>query len=144
MDVLHHNLETVEELRLGVLHLSYKVLGEVFVYDAIGGSEKRQDMLDEVALVVVEFFVPIDDVRGQVNLLCRPEARFGFLVKVPDVVVLNREQDKSVGVVFENGFSHHRILGQDFFNGSLHGRCACLVHVCSGQILGCLCAHGGG
>ena len=144
MDVLHHNLETVEELCLGVLHLSHKVFGEVLVHNAVGCSKKRQDVLDEVTLVIVELFIPVNNVCGQVNLLCRPKARFGLLVKIPYVVVLDREQDKSVRVILENRLSHHRILGQDFFNGCLHGRCACLFYVCSVQILGCLCAHGGG
>ena len=90
MDVLHHNLETVEELRFGILYFGYKVFGQVFVYYTIGGSKKGQHVLNKVALVVSEVF-PVFKVLAKVYFFGRPERGFGLLIEFPDIVVLNRE-----------------------------------------------------
>ncbi len=62
MDILHHNLEAVEELGFGILDFSDEVFGQVFVHDAIAGGKESQDVLHEVALVVVELMAPVVEV----------------------------------------------------------------------------------
>ncbi len=42
---------------------------------------------------------PVQDVCGEVNLLDCSEGGFGFLVHVPDVRVLDGEQDKAMRVL---------------------------------------------
>ena len=76
MDVLHHDLETVEKLGFGVLNFRDEVLGQILVHDAIRRREEREHVLDEVPLVVIQFAVPIHDVSGQINFLRRPKTRF--------------------------------------------------------------------
>jgi hypothetical protein len=61
-------------------------------------------MLDEMSFVVVEFVFPIDEVRREVDFFSSPETSLGFFVKAPDVVVLNREQDETAFIFFENRF----------------------------------------
>ena len=80
VDVLHGDLETVEEARLGDLHLRREALHQVLVHDAVRRREERQHVADEVALVVVEPLLPVHLVIGQVDLLRGPEARLGLLV----------------------------------------------------------------
>ena len=67
VDVLHGDLETVEEARLGHLNLGAEALHQVLVDDAVGGSEEGQHVGDEVALIVLEAF-PVIQVLGEVHL----------------------------------------------------------------------------
>ena len=60
-------------------------------------------MLNEVLFVVSQLF-PIFHVLSKINLFCGPEGSFLILVHLPDVVVLNREHDESVGVLLEEWF----------------------------------------
>lgn len=100
MDVLHHHLEAVEAAGLGHLDLGAELLGEVLVDDAVGGREEGEHVLDEVLLAVVEA-LPVLDVGGQVDLLRGPEGGDLVLVHLPDVVVLNGQDHKAVGVVLQ-------------------------------------------
>jgi len=74
VNVLHHDLETIEELGLRVLHLSHKILCEIFVDNAIGSGKECKDVLDEVTLVVIELFAPVHQVCRKINLLSGPKA----------------------------------------------------------------------
>jgi hypothetical protein len=128
VDVLHHDLEAVEEARLGVLHLVEEVLGEVLVHDAVAGGEEGEHVLDEVALVVVELVGPVGEVGVQVDLLGGPEAGLMLLVEAPDVVVLDGEDDEAVLVLLEQGLVGIHVGGK-------RG-----VHAHLGRLVGC--AHG--
>jgi hypothetical protein len=129
MDVLHHDLEAIEEARLGILHLVEEVLGEVLVHDTIAGGEEGQDVFDEVAFVVVELLGPIHQVGVQVDLLGGPEAGLMLLVEVPDVVVLDGEDDETVLVLLQQGLMRiGRVGGKEFLHAHL------------GRLVGC--AHG--
>lgn len=64
MDVLHHDLETVEATSLGNLDLSAETLDQVFVDDTVGGSEEGKDVGDEVTLIIVEAVVPVVEILG--------------------------------------------------------------------------------
>jgi hypothetical protein len=96
-------------------------------------------VLDEVTFVVVELVVPVDDVCSQIDFLGRPEARLRLLVEVPDVVVLDGEEDKSVGVVFQDGFHHRGILGQHLLDGRLGVVDECVFGGFGGIVHGLVC-----
>lgn len=85
VDVLHHDLETVEASSLGNLNLSAKTLNQVLIDDTVRGGKECQDMGNEIFLVFIEAVVPVVHVLGQVNLLSRPERGLGFLVHLPDL-----------------------------------------------------------
>ena len=90
MDILNHDLETVEAARLRDLDLAGETLEEVLVDDAVTGGEKGQDVGDEVALIVIEAVVPVVEVFREVNLFGGPEGGFGLLVHLPDLKVIVR------------------------------------------------------
>ena len=85
VDVLHHNLESIEAPGLGCLDLVAEALDEILVHDAIGSGEEGEDVGDEVPLVVVEAVVPVTEILGEVDFLGSPEGGFGFLVELPDL-----------------------------------------------------------
>jgi hypothetical protein len=111
VNVFDSDLEAVEEFRFGILNLGNEVLSEVFVHDAIAGSEKCQHVRDEVLLSVVKIG-PIAEVMTQIDFFGGPEASLGLFIELPDFVLLNREEDESVFVLLEN-----RLL----FHGVAHG-----------------------
>ena len=96
MDVFHHDLESVEELGLGILHLIDKVLGQVLIHNSVRGGKKGKDMLDEVSLVFVEFVVPVTQVLMQIDLFCGPETSLAFFIPFPQVVMFYGKNHKSV------------------------------------------------
>ena len=61
-------------------------------------------MFDKMALVIVEFVFPVDEVWGKVDFFCSPKARLCFFVEAPDVVVLDREQYETAFIFFKNRF----------------------------------------
>lgn len=85
VDVLHHDLETVEAARLGDLDLAAEALNEVLVDDAVGSGEEGQDVRDEVLLIIVQAVVPVVQILGEVNLLGSPEGGLGLLVHLPNL-----------------------------------------------------------
>jgi hypothetical protein len=83
----HHDLEAVERLGLGNLDLTAEALDKVLVDDTVRSGEESEDVLNKVALVVVELVVPVVEVGGEVDLLGGPERRLGLLVELPDLKV---------------------------------------------------------
>lgn len=73
VNVLHHDLESVEASGLWCLNLVAESLDEVLVDDTIGGGEESQDMRDEESLVVGELVVPIVQILGEIDFLSGPE-----------------------------------------------------------------------
>jgi hypothetical protein len=53
MDVIHHDLETVEALHFCSLNLARESLDQIFVNNAIRSGEESEDVRDEVTLIVV-------------------------------------------------------------------------------------------
>ncbi|KAI6757362.1 hypothetical protein HG531_003187 [Fusarium graminearum] len=51
VDVLHHDLETIEASSLGDLDLAAESLNKILIDDAVGGSEESKNVGDEVLLV---------------------------------------------------------------------------------------------
>ena len=100
MNILHHHLEAVETASLRSLDFSNEALCEVLKNNAVGGGKKGENMLDKVLLVLIEL-LPILDVLGEVNFFSGPESCLLVLVHLPDVAVLNGEEDEAVGVLFK-------------------------------------------
>jgi hypothetical protein len=80
------------------------MLGQIFVYDAIAGGKKSQNVCNEMTLAIVEP-VPIALVLAQINLFGCPKTGFGLFVVLPNVGVGDREEHKSIFVLLQNGFS---------------------------------------
>ena len=85
MDVLHHDLKSIEAASFRYLHLPAESLDKVFVNDPVRSSEEGKDVGDEVTLVIVQSVVPVMKILGQINLLGSPEGCFGLLVHLPDL-----------------------------------------------------------
>ena len=94
-DVLHHDLKSVEAACLWDLHLAHEVQPEVLVDDAVAGREEGEDVLDEVPLLRAQG-LPVHRVAVQVDLRRCPEACLCLLMHLPEILVLDREQDKTV------------------------------------------------
>ena len=106
MDVLHHNLKTIEATGFGVLDLVQEVDGQVFVDNAVTGGKEGQHVLDEMLLVGVELVFPVGQILSKVDFFGRPKTGFRLFVKVPDIAVLDWKKDKAIFILYENGFSH--------------------------------------
>lgn len=85
VDVLHHNLEAVEATSFSRLDFVGETLNEVLVDNAVGCSEEREDVGEEVALVIVQAVVPVVHVLGQVHLFGGPEGGLSLLVHLPNL-----------------------------------------------------------
>ena len=64
VDVLHHDLETIEALCLGDLNHIGEAFVEVLVDDTVGSCEEGKNMWNEVTFIVVEMIVPVMDIFG--------------------------------------------------------------------------------
>ena len=93
MDVFDHNLEAIEASGFRYCNFGGKVVTQVLVDNTIGSGEECMNMGKKVALVVRQLG-PVRNVCGKVDLLSRPEGGFGFLVHLPDVVVLDGDNAK--------------------------------------------------
>lgn len=52
-------------------------------------------MRDKVTFVVVQAVVPVMKILRKVHLLCRPKRGFSLLVRLPDLMILDREQNEA-------------------------------------------------
>jgi hypothetical protein len=89
VDVLHHDLETVEATGLRYLDFTAEALEEVLVDNSVRCSEECKNMGDEVSLVVIELVVPVVEILGQINLFGGPERSLCLLVHLPDLLWKN-------------------------------------------------------
>lgn len=109
-----------------------KVPHQVFIDNSITGSKEGQDVGDEVPLLILQR-LPVLQVLGQIHLdvermiekhkhsltmqhsglysglgatdlFCGPERGLGLLVHLPDVLVLDGEDDKATGVLLQQWF----------------------------------------
>lgn len=111
VDVLDHDLVPVEAPGFGILDFVQEIDGQILVDNPVTGREEGENMLDEMLFVGIKLVLPVSQVLGQVNFFGSPEAGLGFLVKGPDIAMLDREKDKAVFVLNENGFGHELKLG---------------------------------
>lgn len=103
MDILDHDLETVEAAGLRNLDLVREALQQILVHNAIGGSKEGQDVRDEVALIVRQLVLPIVHVLGEINFLSGPEGGLSLLVHLPHLVELDGEEHKAARVGAQDG-----------------------------------------
>ena len=89
VDVLHHDLETVEATSLGDLDFTTEALDKVLVDNSIGCSEECKDVGNEVSLVIIESVVPVVKILGEINLFGGPERSLSLLVHLPDLLPKN-------------------------------------------------------
>src|SRR5690606_19876105 len=99
MNILDHDLKSIEAACFGILHFLEKVDGQVFIDDAVACSKKSKYMADKIALVGVHFVLPIMKIGRQIYLFGRPETGLGLFVKLPNVLVLDRKDHKAIFVV---------------------------------------------
>jgi len=90
---------------------SDSAVDEVLVDDAVAGGEEGQDVLDKVLFALLEAF-PVVQVLGQVGFLDGPEGRFGLFVHLPDLRVLDRQDNEAVGVVAKQGLHLALLVGE--------------------------------
>ena len=126
MNVLHHDLETVEGAGLRPAHFVGEVHDEVLVHDTVAGGKERKNVLDEVLLVIVEV-LPVLEVLSKVDLFSGPERSLFLLVHGPNVIVLNGEQHEPVEVFLEHGlnvllgqFDVHAVVLAVFYDHALY------------------------
>lgn len=86
VNVLNHDLETVEAAGFWDLNLAAEALEKVLVDNSVGRGEESKNVGDEVALIVIETVVPVVKILREINLLCCPERRFRLLVHLPDLL----------------------------------------------------------
>ena len=97
MDVLDGDLKAVEASGFRQRDLCGKVAAEIVIDDAIRCRKKSQDVGYEVLLCWRESF-SVCGICREMDLLGSPKGRFGLFVHPPDVVVLDGEEDKMIGV----------------------------------------------
>lgn len=89
MNLLNHRLEGIESAGLGSLDLERKLRDEVLSDDAVRRGEECQNAEDEETLIVVELFVPVDQIAGKVELFGSPKAGLRPLVCKPDLTSIS-------------------------------------------------------
>lgn len=90
VNVLNHDLETIEAAGLGNLHFSTESLQQVLVDNAIGSGKESQDTRDEEAFIISQAVVPVVKVLREIDFLSGPEGGFGLLVHLPDLYIATR------------------------------------------------------
>jgi hypothetical protein len=55
VNIFHHHLEAVEAAGFGHLNFRAETLSQILKHNTVGGSEKRENVLDEVLLIWSEF-----------------------------------------------------------------------------------------
>ena len=59
-------------------------------------------MLNEM-LIIIRKLLPIFQILSKINLFCGPEASHLLFVHLPDIIVLDGKNDKSVWIFFQKG-----------------------------------------
>ena len=103
VNVLHHNLESIERTCFRPAHFVREVNAQVFVDNTVACGKESENVLEEMLLVTVEV-LPILEVFSQINFFGSPEAGHLLLVHLPNIRVLNREQYESIEVLLKHGF----------------------------------------
>ena len=86
VNVLNHDLESIEAASFGDLHLIAEALQQVLVDNAVGRGKESQDVRDKVALIIVQAAVPIVQILGEIDFLGGPERGLSLLVHLPDLI----------------------------------------------------------
>ena len=89
MDILHHDLETVETSCLGDLNFIAESFKKIFIDDTVGSSKKRKDMRNKEPFILIETMFPIIQILGKINFLGSPERCLCLLVHLPNLPLVN-------------------------------------------------------
>jgi hypothetical protein len=89
MDILHHDLETVETSCLRDLNFIAESFEKIFIDDTVGSSKKRKDMRNEESFILIETMFPIVQILGKINFLGSPERCLCLLVHLPNLPLVN-------------------------------------------------------
>ncbi|KAK7434440.1 hypothetical protein VKT23_020210 [Stygiomarasmius scandens] len=82
VNVLHHDLETVESTSLGGVDFVGEMFDKIFIDDTVRGGKESENMEDEVTFIVVHAVVPVVEVLGEIHLLAFEKLRpFCIFVK---------------------------------------------------------------
>jgi hypothetical protein len=106
MDVFHSHLESVEASGLWNLNLCHESLSQIFKNNSVRSSKESKNMLDKMFFVIIEL-LPIFQILSQVNFFSSPEASHLLFIHFPDVVVLDRKDNESAWVLFEQRLWQH-------------------------------------
>ena len=99
MDVLHHHLKAVEGAGFGDLDLRGEPLSKIFEHNSVRGSKEGKNMLKKVLLVRFKGS-PVLFILSKINFVDGPKASHLVFVHLPDIVVLDGQDNESVGVLF--------------------------------------------
>ena len=102
MDVLHCHLEPIEAPGLWDLNFSHESLSQIFQNNSVRSGKESENVLDEMLLTLGKF-TPVFEILTEINFLGCPEASHLVLVHFPNVVVMDGQDHKSVGVLIEDG-----------------------------------------
>ena len=100
MYILHHHLETIEASSFWNLDFSSEALGKVLKNNSIRGSEEGKYILDEVLLIFFEI-LPIFSVLTKIDFIDSPEACHLIFVHLPDIMIHDGKNDKSIWILLE-------------------------------------------
>ncbi|RUS30956.1 hypothetical protein BC938DRAFT_478709 [Jimgerdemannia flammicorona] len=87
VDILNHDLESIEASRLGNLNVVAKAFNEVLVDNTIRRGKEGEDVRNKVTLVFRQLVVPIFLVVGEVDFFGGPEGRFSLFIKLPNLEI---------------------------------------------------------
>ena len=93
-------MEPVESSSLWDLYLCHESLCKILKNNTVTSSEESKNVFDEMLLVIVEI-VPVFKVLTKIDFLSSPEACLLILVTLPDIIVLDWQDDESVWVILE-------------------------------------------
>ena len=88
MDVLHHDLETVETSRFGDLDFIAEPFEKILIDNAVGSSKERKNMRNEESLILIETMFPVILILRKINLLGSPEGSLCLLVHLPNLALV--------------------------------------------------------
>lgn len=101
MNALHGKLEAVEGPGFWVLDFNKEPLSQVFDDNTITCSKECKNVFDEMFLIFIEFAFPVTQILLQIKFFSCPEACHMLLVHLPDIIMLDREHDKSLWICFK-------------------------------------------
>ena len=104
MDVLHHDLETIECACFSPADFVGEIHNQVLVDNTIACSKESKDVLEEMLLIFVELF-PIFHVLCKIDFFCGPERCSMLLVHSPNIIMLNWEKDKAIKIFLKHWFN---------------------------------------
>jgi hypothetical protein len=95
MDILHHPLKHIKASHFGVLDFLTEITNKVFQDNTVASCKEPEDVFYEILFVGCKI-IPVLSISRKVNLLGGPEGSLVEFIRVPYILVLDREQGKSI------------------------------------------------